>query len=140
MRSLDPTDPAQAEVDARLRQGLAVWLTTVRADGQPTSTPVWYDWDGRSFVFFSQPDRPKLRNIAANPKVSLHPVGAPDAEDAVTIEGMAEIDRSVPAADRIESYISKYRSLIDGFGWSPQGFAADYSVPVRVTPTRFRIL
>lgn len=140
MRSLDPGDPAQAEVDARLRRGLAVWLTTVRADGQPTSTPVWYDWDGRAFLFYSQPARPKLRNLASNPKVSLHPVGAPDAEDAVTIEGVAEIDGSVPPADRIETYISKYLTLIDGFGWTPESFAADYSVPVRVTPTSFRIL
>jgi PPOX class probable F420-dependent enzyme len=140
MCSLDPNDPAHAEVDARLRGGIAIWLTTVRADGQPTTTPVWYDWDGETFLLFSQPDRPKLRNIATNPKVSLHPVGAPDAEDAVTIEGLASVDRSAPAADRIPTYITKYLELIDGFGWTPAGFAADYSVPVRVVPTSFRIL
>ncbi len=63
-----------------------------------------------------------------------------DAEDAVTIEGTATLDPSAPPADQIPEYISKYLGLIDGFGWTPASFAADYSVAVRVTPTRFRIL
>ncbi len=32
------------------------------------------------------------------------------------------------------------RDLVEGFGWTPAGFAADYSVAIRVTPTRVRIL
>jgi PPOX class probable F420-dependent enzyme len=138
--TLDPNDPKHAHVNDRLRHELVVWLTTVTADGQPQSTPVWFHWDGGTFLFYSQPGRPKLVNIAVNPKVSLHPVGDHDAEDAVTIEGIATIDRSAPPGDQIPAYISKYLELIDGFGETPASFAADYSVPVRVTPTRFRIL
>ena len=140
MRTLDRNDPAHAAVDERLRSGLVIWLTTVTAAGQPQTTPVWYRWDGEAFLFFSQPGRPKLANIAANPNVALHPVGAQDAEDAVAIEGTAALDPSVPPADRIPDYITKYLGLIDGFGWTPTSFAADYSVAVRVTPTRIRIL
>ena len=140
MDALDPKDPKHAEVDGRLRAGLVVWLTTVTPGGQPQTTPVWYLWDGETFLFYSQPGRPKLANIAANAHVSLHPVGAADAEDAVTIEGTATLDPSAPAADQIPEYITKYLKLIDGFGWTPASFAADYSVAVRVTLTRFRIL
>jgi len=140
MRALDPNDPRHADVDARLRSGLVVWLTTVTAGGQPQTTPVWYDWDGATFLIYSQPGRPKLANIAADPRVALHPVGAPDAEDAVAIEGTAAIDPSAPAAHTIPTYITKYLELIDGFGWTSASFAADYSVAVRVAPTRFRIL
>ena len=140
MDALDLNDPGHAEVDRRLRSGLVVWLTTVSSSGQPQTTPVWYQWDGETFLFFSQPGRPKLANIATHSLVSLHPVGAEDAEDAVTIEGMASLDPSAPSADRIPAYITKYLRLIDGFGWTPASFAADYSVAVRVTPTRFRIL
>jgi PPOX class probable F420-dependent enzyme len=138
--AVDPNDPKHAAVDTRLRAGLVVWLTTVTATGQPQTTPVWYHWDGETFLFYSQPGRPKLANIAANPRVSLHPVGAADAEDAVTIEGTAALDASAPPSDQIPEYITKYLVLIDGFGWTPASFAADYSVAVRVTPTRFRIL
>jgi PPOX class probable F420-dependent enzyme len=137
---LDPNDPKHAEVAERLRVGLVVWLTTVTPGGQPQTTPVWYHWDGGTFLFYSQPGRPKLANIALNPSVSLHPVGVADAEDAVTIEGTAALDPSASPADQIPAYITKYLELIDGFGWTPASFAADYSVAVRVTPTRFRIL
>jgi PPOX class probable F420-dependent enzyme len=140
MPSLDLNDPKGARVDERLRSEIAVWLTTVTSDGQPQSTPVWFHWDGKTFLFYSQPGRPKLANIASNPKVSIHPVGDPDAEDAVTFEGTAVVDVSVPPGDQIPEYISKYLELIDGFGWTTASFAADFSVPVRVTPTRIRIL
>jgi PPOX class probable F420-dependent enzyme len=140
MDALDLNDPKHVEVAERLRAGLVVWLTTVTPSGQPQTTPVWYHWDGETFLFYSQPGRPKLTNIAANPRVSLHPQGAEDAEDAVTIEGMAAIDPSAPLCDGLPEYISKYVGLMDGFGWTPASVAADYSVAVRVTPTRFRIL
>jgi PPOX class probable F420-dependent enzyme len=140
VNALDLNDPKHAEVDGRLRAGLAVWLTTVTSAGQPQTTPVWYHWDGNTFLFYSQPGRPKLANIAASARVSLHPVGDADAEDAVTIEGTAALDPSAPPSDQIPAYISKYLELIDELGWTPASFAADYSVAVRVTPTRFRIL
>jgi PPOX class probable F420-dependent enzyme len=140
MDRLDLNDPGHAAVDERLRSGLVVWLTTVTPAGQPQTTPVWYHWDGATFLFYSQPGRPKLANIAANPLVSLHPVGDVDAEDAVTIEGTTALDPSAPPGDQIPAYVTKYLGLIDGFGWTPASFAADYSVAVRVTPTRFRIL
>ena len=72
--------------------------------------------------------------------MSLHLVGDSDAEDAITFEGTAAVDVSAPPGDQIPTYITKYLELIDGFGWTPASFAADFSVPVRVTPTRIRIL
>lgn len=140
MDALDLTDSTHVEVDRRFRDEIAIWLTTVSPQGQPRSTPVWFYWNGETFLFYSQPGRPKLANIAANPKVSLHLVGAADAEDAVTIEGTAAIDPSALPGDQIPEYIDRYLGLIERFGWTPASFAADYSVAVRVTPTRFRIL
>jgi PPOX class probable F420-dependent enzyme len=134
--------PAVPDIDAALEQRLAreliVWLTTVRADGQPQSVPVWFAWDGRAFLVFSQRDRPKLRNIARNPKVSLHLRGTETGSDVVVIEGMAERAPDLHPADRVEPYIEKYRRLINEYGWSPASFAEDYSEPIRVTPTTVR--
>ena len=140
MSFLDLDDPKHALAEERLRSEIAVWLTTVTPDGQPQSTPVWFHWDGETFLFYSQRGRPKLANIVVNPRVSLHLVGAPDAEDAIAFEGTAAVDGSAPPGDQIPAYIEKYLDLIDGFGWTPASFAADYSVPVRVTPTRISIL
>jgi PPOX class probable F420-dependent enzyme len=134
--------PAVPDIDADLERRLAreviVWLTTVRADGQPQSVPVWFVWDGRAFLVYSQPGKPKLRNIAENPKISLHLRGTETGADVVAIEGTAEHAPDYPPADRVELYIEKYRRLIDQYGWSPASFAKDYSEPIRLTPTAVR--
>ena len=137
--TLDPQVPAHAAALERFRTDVAIWLTTVTPQGQPQSTPVWFHWDGDTFLIYSQPHAPKLANIAANPRVSLHLVGEPDAEEGVTIEGRAAPDPDAPRADAIDAYMTKYRGLIAGYGWTPERMAADYSVAVRVAPTRFRL-
>jgi PPOX class probable F420-dependent enzyme len=137
--SLDPNNPAHAAAGRRLRSDLIVWLTTVDENGQAQSTPVWFWWDGASFLIFSQPHAQKLRNLAANPRVSLHLEGNRVGGDNVIFEGTAEIlaDGRTPL-DAFE-YLEKYRSRIESYGWTAESFAADYSDGVRVTPTRARI-
>lgn len=138
--TLDLEDPKQARAEEKLRHEIALWLTTVSPDGQPQSTPIWFHWDGSTLLFYSQPGRPKLVNISVNAKVSLHLVGDPAGEDIVAIEGVATLDPDAPAVDALPLYVDKYRSSIEGFGWTPASMAADYSVAVRVTPTRFRVI
>jgi len=134
--------PAVPDIDAAVEGRLArepiVWLTTVRSDGQPQSVPVWFVGDGSSFLMYSQPNKPKLQNIAGNPKVSLHLRGTETGSDVVAIEGSAERAAGDPPADRVEPYIDKYRRLIEEYGWTPASFAEDYSEPVRITPTVVR--
>ena len=60
-----------AHADRRLRTEVILWLTTVRADGQPQSSPVWFVWDGRTFLIYSLPSQ-KVPNIRRSPRVSLH--------------------------------------------------------------------
>ena len=138
--SLDLDDPKQARADEKLRHEIVAWLTTVTPDGQPQSTPIWFLWDGSTFAFYSQPGRPKLANIAVDPKVALHLVGDPDGEDIVAIEGVAALDPVAPPLDAVPAYVEKYGSSIEGLGWTPASMAADYSVALRVTPTRFRVI
>jgi PPOX class probable F420-dependent enzyme len=140
MAALDLEDPKQARANEKLGHEIALWLTTVSPDGQPQSTPIWFHWDGSTILLYSKPDAPKLRNIGANPKVSLHLVGDPEGEDVIAIEGVAALDPAAPPSDDLPPYAEKYRSAIDGFGWTPASMATDYSVAVRVTPTRFRVL
>lgn len=140
MPYLDLTNPTHARAEEKLRTEIAVWLTTVTPDGQPQSTPVWFRWDGDTFLIYSQPGRPKLRNIAADPRVSLHLVGDMEGEDVITFEGTAAVDPSAPRADRLEGYMEKYAYLVERFGWSTSGMSDDYSVAIRITPTRVRVM
>lgn len=124
-----------ADLERRFARELIVWLTTVRADGQPQSVPVWFVWHEGSFLIYSQRDKPKLRNVMDNPKVSLHLRGTDAGDDIVTVEATAVRAPDAPPADRVEPYVEKYRSRIDHYGWTPASFAEDYSEPLRVTPT-----
>ncbi len=42
-----------------------------RTAGGPQLTPVWYAWDGTSFLFSTTKDRAKYLNIKRNPSISL---------------------------------------------------------------------
>jgi PPOX class probable F420-dependent enzyme len=46
-------------------------LATVRPDGDPAVTPMWYLWDGELLRFTHTTRRAKLRNIEHNPHVAL---------------------------------------------------------------------
>lgn len=124
--------------DRRLRDELIYWLVTVDPDGTPQPSPVWALRDGETFLVYSQPDTPKLRNIASRPRVALHLDGDGRGGDVVVVTGEARIESNAPAADRVEAYVVKYRDGMRRIGMTPESFARAYSVAIRVTPTRLR--
>ncbi len=136
---LDTTSGSGARADRRLREEEAAWLTTVRQDGQPQSVPVWFLWDGESFLIYSQPGRQKLKNVGRNPRVALNLNSNAQGGDVVRAEGTAEVAGDVPPADEVDEYLEKYREAIARIGFDPDGFARTYSVALRVTPTRWQV-
>src|SRR5205823_11924000 len=133
---LDPGDEAHRHAAERLRDQTIIWLTTVNAEGQPQSSPVWFSWDGETFLIYSQPIAGKLPNIRGNPRVSLHLNDDGQGDDVVVFEGGAELADDQPPAHQVPEYLDRYRARIAAYGWSDEGFAQDYSQPIRVTPTR----
>ena len=136
---LDPSNPAHARARRRLASERVVWLTTVRADGQAQSSPVWFLWDGQTFLLYSQPGAQKVRNLAANPRVSLHLGDDGTGDDVVTFEGTATVEPDTPRADRVLAYLAKYQTAIEALGYEPGPFARTYSMAIRVRPTRVRV-
>jgi len=136
---LDPSKQGHDRAESRLRSEPIVWLTTVRADGQAQATPVWFLWDGETFLLYSQPGAQKVRNLAANPKVALHLDDDGSGGDVVTVEGTATVEPDTPRADRVAGYLTKYRVAIEALGYEPGPFAPTYSTAIRVRPTRVRV-
>jgi len=134
---LDTSTMGGKIAQGRLQKEIIIWLATVGADGRPNTVPVWFLWDGKSFLIYSLPGQ-KVRDIEANPKVALHLNTTPDGGDVLRIDGEAKRLRSQPPAHRVPKYIRKYASLIKSYGWKPEGFARDYHIALRVRPTRFR--
>ncbi|QMU70030.1 TIGR03667 family PPOX class F420-dependent oxidoreductase [Streptacidiphilus sp. P02-A3a] len=108
---LPPGD--RERVEERLRRDLIAWLTTVRPDGQPVSVPVWFlvREDG-TILLYTQPKKEKLRNFAANPKVSLTLDGTDIGRNIVRIEGVARPAPDQPTADQQPAYLAKYTERI----------------------------
>ena len=124
---LDTTTEAGARADRRLREQVA-WLTTVRSDGQPQSVPIWFLWDGETFLIYSKPGRQKLKNIARNPQVGLNLNSDAHGGAVVRTEGAAEIVEDFPPVTEVGEYLEKCRAAIARIGYNPDGFARDYSV------------
>ena len=122
----------------RLREEKLGWLTTVSPGGTPQPVPVWFLWDGDdSILLYSRPGTPKLRNIEANPRVSLNLDGNGQGGDIVVVTGEAAVSDD-PRADEVPAYLEKYTWGFDRNRWSPQEFAGMYSVPIRIRMRRLR--
>jgi PPOX class probable F420-dependent enzyme len=125
-----------ARVARRLREELVVWLTTVTPAGAPLPRPVGFLWDGGELVsMYSQPGA-RVRNIAANPRVTLNFDGDGSGGDIVVLSGIAQADPDAPAADAVPAWLEKYAAQMDRAGMTPASFAGRYSVPVRIRLTR----
>lgn len=145
MVALDESIPGAAHAEDRLRDDEMIWITTVRADGQPQTSAVWFHWDGTDFLLVSQPASAKLRNIAGDPRVSLNLNGTGYGADLVVVEGLAEVVPDYasgpwPDRARIDAYYAKYeRSLRDVLSSTAAEMSGAFSTALRVTPTRWRI-
>jgi PPOX class probable F420-dependent enzyme len=133
------TSPAlkySPQVERRLRDEQIIWLTTVRADGTPEPNPVWFYWDGSSFLIYGKRDSHKLNHIARNPRVALNLNLDEHGGNVAIFTGEARIESTTDPLD--STYLAKYRTGIQQIGLTPDTFARDYGVRIRVTPTSAR--
>ena len=134
---IDTSDASGARAVERLSSDRIGWLTTVASDGTPQVSPIWFLWNGDEILVYSL-DSPRGRNIASHPRVSLNLDGNGLGGDIVIVEGNARIDADAPSAADNPAYVTKYLPVMEEYGWTPEWFAGRYSVPIRITPTRFR--
>jgi PPOX class probable F420-dependent enzyme len=127
-----------ARVGRHLREEIVVWMTTVTPAGGPVPMPVWFLWDGGEAVRVYSRRSPRVRNIQANPHVSLNFAGDGGGGDIVVLSGTATADPAMPAANEDADYVTKYRDHIARIGLTPETFALRYEVPVRIQLTQVR--
>ena len=100
--------------------------------------PVWFVWDGDTFLVFSQPTSAKVRHIAANPSVCLHLDPDEWGENIVIVSGEARMAPDHPPADETPAYLEKYAWGFERLGVSASDYANDYSTPILITFSRLR--
>jgi len=136
--AIDTATPFGERAERRLREERIAWLTTTSADGTPQPIPVWFLWDGAdSFLIYSKPATAKLRNLAERPRVALHLESDGQGSDIVVVLGDLIVSDD-PPAHAVPDYVEKYAAFIARNSWTPESFAADYSVPLRLQASALR--
>jgi len=130
---IDATTQKGKHVLSRLQEEIVIWLAT--AGNRPQSVPVWFLWEGETFLVYSVPG-PKTSQIEANPRVHLNFNSTRTGGDVVRFQARAEVVPDEPPADKNADYVRKYADQISSLGWTPEQFASEYSVAVRITPER----
>ena len=133
---IDLTTELGVRATKRLKDEYVVWLTTVSSNGTPQPNPVWFYWDGKTLLMYSQPSAHKVKNIARNPRVSVNFQANDAGEDIIVLTGTASLLKNPPQHD--PRYLQKYRDLIPKIGLTPQSLAASYSVLITMTPNKLR--
>lgn len=78
------TPPTKAR--KRLKKEKNIWIATIRPDGRPHLTPVWFVWHTEKLYICIEPESIKGQNIREEPRVAL---ALEDGSDALICEGTA---------------------------------------------------
>ena len=134
----DASTPFGERVRSRLRDDIVVWLTTVGDDGAPQPNPVWFLWDGETFLVYNRADAQRLRHVRTRPRVALNFDGNSRGGDIVVVAGRAELTTGEPASHEVPQYVAKYGERMTTVAGSPEGFSLAYPVPMRIHPLKVR--
>ena len=131
---IDFTSKHGRKAKRHLKQEYFIWLTTVDSHNAPQPRPVWFIWDGNELLIYSQPGAFKVKHISRNSNIALHfnTVDKNGDEDVIVFSGTAKIDKKVSPANQNSPYMRKYRGGIKSLGSTPQKFAEEYSIPIRI--------
>ena len=113
-------------------------LATIRPDGQPQSSLVWVDYDGRHVLINTTLERHKSRNMQVNPRVTLLVVDPQDSSRWVEVRGhVAEIteDGAIEHADMLTQ---RYTGLKRFYGdiYDVEQRSLETRVIVKIEPDR----
>jgi PPOX class probable F420-dependent enzyme len=81
----------------RATASTVVWLTTLRADGSPHTTPVWFVLDGPVLSVVTGESNAKIRNVQRDSRVSVAIDGS--SPDPIVGEGTAKVIEMARVAD-----------------------------------------
>jgi hypothetical protein len=94
-----------AWAEQRLKTSHNYWITTVRPDGSPHVMVIWGLWQDGRFLFSTGSKSRKAQNLAGNPRCVI---ATEKAEEAIIVEGVAEIADVAARRKMIPVYERKY--------------------------------
>jgi PPOX class probable F420-dependent enzyme len=119
------------EVSSRLSSDKYGWLTTVAKSGQPVPRLVWFYFDGKDVIVYSEPNAAKVRHVRTHSRVSLSLDSDGNGSGIVVVGGVASVDAegADPLVD--EQYLAKYSEYAASLGFS-KDFLAAYNTRLKI--------
>ena len=90
--------------DDRLKKSHNYWIATTRPDGRPHLMVIWGLWIDGAFYFSTGSQSRKAHNLTQNPNCVI---GTERAEQAVVVEGIAQLEMSVPMRRKVLDLIER---------------------------------
>jgi PPOX class probable F420-dependent enzyme len=107
-------------------------VATLGPDGEPQTSPVWFDWDGEFIRFSLTTTRQKYRNLKRDGRLSVSIVDPDNADRYIEVRGrLADIDPD-PNIDFISKMAKKYIDK-DRYPWHRDG---DERVVMKILPVK----
>ena len=120
-----PSTPS-ADTVVKLESQQVIWFGSVRPDGRPHLTPVWFVWhEGRLYIS-TDPKSVKSHNIQHNPQVVL---ALEDGSHPVICEGLARTVLPPLPKPLLATFIKKY-------AWDLT-VEEQYNLVIEVTPKKW---
>lgn len=110
-------------------------LVTIRRDGRPHATPVWYLYEDGEFLVTINGDSAKRHHVERDPRVSLVVDRRQVPYFAVTVEGTASIGPAM-GPDQRRKIASRYLGEADGAKYATERPGTD-NVTLHIRPERF---
>jgi PPOX class probable F420-dependent enzyme len=102
-----PTADLQDSFRDLLERPLFAHLATVRPDGSPQPSVMWFAWDGERLLLSHTRTRQKVANVAAEPRVALSIADPEDPYRFLEVRGRVE---SVVDDDEKASFCKKLQA------------------------------
>lgn len=123
-------EPPETHADL-LNRPLFAHLATVRPDGSPQSSVMWFAWDGSRVRMTHTKTRQKFANLEHEPRVAISIADPDDGYRFLEVRGVVE---SVTDDDAEASF---YRSLQRRYGMDYPISDAPVRVVITIRPDRY---
>lgn len=111
-------------------------VTTLRRDGSPSTSVIFYARDGDTLIFSTTKDRLKAKTVAADARVAITVLDEGAPYGFVSVEGTAMIEEN----DIVPGHVAINRAMRGPGFTPPDGFEerlrADGRVIIRLSPSR----
>jgi PPOX class probable F420-dependent enzyme len=128
-----------AHAASRLERDFLAWLTTVDGRGTPQPSLIWFLWNGTEVLVYSRPGKPKVTNIARNPRVAVNLESDGNGGDVLVVNGRAHVDPGGPSPAEHAAFEAKYLERIKAIGMAAYAdFTDAFSVTIRISVDKVR--